>query len=138
MPARPQQLGCSGQADTELLGQLHALFAQLWQRCPGVGDLDQMLFCTAVTEVVNNIVLHAQSSTVSVELTADDAELVARLVDDGRAAEIDLDAVTLPDDLVESGRGLPIVVMAVDEVSYRRAEGRNHWLLQRRRRPDED
>ena len=35
----------------------------------------------------------------------------------------------MPDADAESGRGLALAAAAVDDMSYERVEGRNHWRL---------
>ena len=39
----------------------------------------------------------------------------------------------LPDDFAERGRGLAIAINVLDELAYRRADGKNHWRLVRNR-----
>ena len=68
---------------------------------------------------------------LEVEVTADRIE--ARYRDDGHPARVDLDAVSLPEDVAERGRGLAIAVKVLDELSYRRSDRHNHWRLVRNR-----
>ena len=132
MPASPDELRLSGPARPELLDQIHDLLGELWRAHPDVAELDQVMFTTAVLEVSNNILTHGSPSTMSVRVSGDSRQLVAELTDDGSAADLDLDAVALPDDLTESGRGLAIVQLTVDEVSHDYTDGLNHWHLRRR------
>ena len=84
-------------------------------------------------EVANNIVSHGGAGTVSLVLNGDARQLEARFCDNGAAVEVDLDTAVMPDDLAESGRGLALVRMAVDEFSYRHSDGFSRWRLVRRR-----
>ena len=133
MPGSPAELTLSGPARPEFLDQMHDLLAELWQAHPDVAEVDRLMFTTAVLEVSNNILTHGAASMLSVAVRGDSQELEAELTDDGAAADLDLDAVALPDGLTESGRGLAMVQLAVDEVSHDYAAGLNHWHLRRRR-----
>ena len=132
VPDEADEVTMSSPAGQDCLDRVHDLMAQLWQRRPEISDLDRMLFTTAVMEIAGNIVEHGDSSTVSVTLRADADRLMAQLVDNGSPGEVDLNA-DLPDDVVESGRGLPLARLAVDEISYEHRNGHNGWRLVRRR-----
>lgn len=136
MPGSPDELRLSGPARPELLDRIHDLLGELWRAHPGVAEVDQLMFTTAVLEVSNNILTHGSPSTMSVAVSGDSRQLEAELTDDGAAADLDLDAVALPDDLTESGRGLAMVQLAVDEVCHDYHGGRNHWHLRRSRQVD--
>jgi serine/threonine-protein kinase RsbW len=109
--------------------------AQLWREQPDVPELDRTLFATAVLEIASNIVRHAAATTISLAVKVDPRDLRADFCDDGEAVEIDLDAADLPDELTESGRGLALVRMAVDELSYERHDNVSGWRLVRHRLP---
>ncbi|MGY1724070.1 ATP-binding protein [Blastococcus sp. SYSU DS0533] len=122
------------------LEALHELITDLWQESPAVPHGDRLRFETAVTEIAGNVVKHAGTApgrTFTVELTVYPDRLEAHLQDRGRPAAVDLDVVTLPDELAESGRGLALAVAAVDELTYRRDGAVNHWRVVRRRRPED-
>ena len=131
MPDSPAELTFSAPARPECLDRIHDLLAQLWQQHPEVSEGDRIMFTTAVLEVGNNILTHGTPITISVVVTADAGQLEAGLTDDGAAAPVNLKPAVLPGDLAESGRGLAIVQMAVDEVTHHYANGRNHWHLLR-------
>ncbi|GAC00541.1 hypothetical protein GONAM_16_00400 [Gordonia namibiensis NBRC 108229] len=119
----------------DTLEHVHALLADLLRTCP-VGDMDAMQFELALAEIGANIIEHARDgSTVhlrlEVEVTPDRIE--ARYRDDGHPARVDLDTVSLPEDVAERGRGLAIAVRVLDELSYRRSDGHNLWRLVRNR-----
>ena len=127
------ELTFAGPAGPQCLDQLHDLLAQLWAQHPGVSEVDQMMFTTAVLEISNNILTHGEPTTLWVVVAADPGQLEAQLSDDGTTTDADPAAAVLPDELCDSGRGLAMVRMAVDEVRYEHAGGRNHWYLLRRR-----
>ncbi|AZZ81852.1 ATP-binding protein [Gordonia alkanivorans] len=117
------------------LEHIHGLLADLLRDC-SVDDMDALQFELALAEIGANIIEHARDgSTVrlrlEVEVTADRIE--ARYRDDGHPARVDLDTVSLPDDVAERGRGLAIAVKVLDELSYRRSDGHNLWRLVRNR-----
>lgn len=116
------------------LERLHDLLERVGHEHPEVEPLDLTLFETAVIEVAGNVVEHGRPPgevrwSFSLEI-ADDC-LVAVLSDSGQEFQGDLE-VALPDDLAESGRGLPLARAALDEFSYRREGGSNHWRMVRR------
>ena len=133
MAAESAALRYSGPAQSESIDCTHELLEQLWRLHPQVAELDRLMFATAVLEVANNILTHGQPAAISLELTADARELQAKLTDDGAAAVVNLDEAAMPDTWAQSGRGLAMVRMAVDDVSHHYVDGRNHWHLVRRR-----
>jgi serine/threonine-protein kinase RsbW len=134
VPGSRTELEFSGPARHECLDRIHDLLAELWQLQPGVSETDQLMFSTAVLEVGNNILTHGTAALMSIAVTGNGHQLEAELTDDGAAVEIDLETATpLPENLAESGRGLALVRMAVDEVTHEYVEGRNRWHLMRRR-----
>jgi serine/threonine-protein kinase RsbW len=126
--------------EEESLDLVQDRLATLWAGDESVAAADRVRFEMAVVEVVGNIVEHAfehdadprvRRLTVALTLAQDRVE--AHLYDNGLPAEIDLGAVTMPDEDALSGRGLALAVAAVDEVGYERVDGRNHWRLLCRR-----
>jgi serine/threonine-protein kinase RsbW len=119
----------------ETMDHIHALLTDLLTECP-IDDMDAMQFELAVAEIGANVVEHAgEGSTVTVRLELEVApdRVEARYSDDGNPARVDLDSVGLPDDFAERGRGLAIAINVLDELAYRRADGKNHWRLVRNR-----
>lgn len=90
---------------------------------------------TALAEIAANIVEHTKRTDreagrrYTVELEADDRELVAVLTDNGRPADVDLAAVTMADLDEESGRGLALAMAALDRLEHRHEGGHNVWTL---------
>lgn len=120
-------------ADT--LERIHEFVDEVLSMEP-VDDLVRMQFEVALAEIAANIVEHA-AREAAVALRLDLRVLPDRLEadfhDDGRPARVDLGTVALPDDLAERGRGLAIALGVLDELSYRRRDGVNRWLLVRNR-----
>jgi serine/threonine-protein kinase RsbW len=135
VPTSPVELTFTGPARPECLDAIHDLLHRLWNATTGVGDTDRAMFATAVLEIANNIVTHnGPDSTVvlSLTVTAESGVLRAELRDDGSPAVVDTEMVTLPDDFAESGRGLALARMALDDFRYERTQEQNRWQLARR------
>lgn len=119
------------------LDTLHALLQRVGEEHPDVAPGDLMLFETAVIEIAANVVEHVGAGgtttwTFTVALTG--TELRGELSDNGTAFDGDL-APDLPADLwAESGRGLALARSSLDELTYHRDGGANHWHLVRVRR----
>ena len=124
-------------AQPDTVERIHQLLGELLTSHP-VDDMDAMHFELALAENGANIIEHAHKSdggpvTVRLELEVEPTSIRARFSDDGKQARVDLQSVTLPDELSERGRGLAIALNVLDELSYRRAGGHNHWTLVRNR-----
>ncbi|HWI02044.1 MAG TPA: ATP-binding protein [Propionibacteriaceae bacterium] len=135
MATSPVELSFQGPAEPTCLDRTHDLLALLWQQRPDVAETDQIMFSTAVLEVANNIVSHGAAATVWLTLNGNARQLEAHFCDDGAALDVDLRSAVQPDALAESGRGLALVRMTIDEFSYHHSDGLSHWHLVRRRSP---
>lgn len=130
--------------DAESLGRVHELLTGLWQDRPEVPDEDRIAMETALAELVANAVEHASPGLpvpmdIAVECWPDRLEALLR--DSGvplPAAALEVLTAAEPpevDPLAESGRGLLLVRLTMDEVTYSRgADDRNVWRLVRLRR----
>lgn len=129
--------------EPESLDLVHDRLEAFWAHDDSVSAVDRIRFEMAVVEIVGNILEHAfeldaavRGRLLSVALSLAPDRIEAVLSDNGLPAEIDLGAVTMPEEDATSGRGLALAVAAVDEVGYDRVEGRNHWRLVCRRDVD--
>ncbi len=119
------------------LESVHGLLADAFAES-SIDEMDAMQFELAVAEIGANIIEHSRAGqvvTLRLELEVFDDRIEARYTDDGNPVRVNLDAVALPDDFAERGRGLAIAVNVLDELAYRRADGNNHWRLVRNRTP---
>ena len=134
------RLELSAPADPETMELVHAVLEQLWSVHDDVADHDRARFETAVMEILGNIIEHAyrlddldsaadNPRRFDILLAATDDELVASFGDNGMPIALDLSDIAMPDAEAESGRGLALAAAAVDDMSYERVEGRNHWRL---------
>lgn len=120
----------------------HDLVAQLWVAHPHVPASVQARFETALIEIVANIVEHAYAADANAGPVDPDLErrvlivlavtpqaVLGRLSDNGLPAQIDLSTVNMPDDDLESGRGLAMAIASLTDLSFSRDAGRNVWNL---------
>lgn len=138
----PGRLVLSAPADPEVMDLVHALLEHLFAHSPQVDDATRMKFEMSVIEILGNIVEHAyahdsalpevdpaDARRFEIVLLLKDDELVATLADNGMPVSLDLSAVSMPDELAESGRGLALARAALDDLDFARIDGRNHWRL---------
>lgn len=86
----------------------------------------------AVAEIAANIIEHAgriHAATVQMQMRILPTHVEVAFTDDGDLAEVDLDAVQMPDELAERGRGLAMAKSLLAQLVYRRSETGNHWTL---------
>ncbi|AJW80089.1 MULTISPECIES: ATP-binding protein [Clavibacter] len=115
---------------------VHELVAGLWDDRPDVGALDRMAFETALIELASNVIEHAddgQGVTCVVSVTVDDGVMSARLRDGSEPGDFRLTTREMPGADAESGRGLAMVQMLCDELTYERVGGENVWSVRRTR-----
>lgn len=115
---------------------VHEFLAGVWQHEPSVSVEDRMALELAIVELTSNVIEHGTrpegvSCRLRLEIGAD--RFAALLSDDGVAATVDTESAELPDDLAESGRGLALVRMVVDDLRYERIADENRWTVQRAR-----
>jgi serine/threonine-protein kinase RsbW len=134
------RLELSAPATPDMVDLVHAVLEKLWSAHDDVAMADRIRFETAVIEILGNIVEHAYeldgpqngsapARRFDVRLTATDRGLVASFGDDGIPMALDLSDVVMPDEDAESGRGLALAMAALDDLTYDRQDGRNHWRL---------
>ncbi len=133
----PVEVRVEGTADPSWVEQVHAACDELWLRAPGTPEPDRLRFETAVIELATNVVRHTRPDgpdpvRTEVVLRSAGPRLEAELADTGTAVPVDLDPGPV-DDLAESGRGIRLVLRAVDSLSLDRERGRNVWRVVRTR-----
>ncbi|MFJ4219568.1 ATP-binding protein [Curtobacterium luteum] len=115
---------------------VHEFLARVWQAEPSVSAEDRMALELALVELASNVIEHAardRGVACQVDLACSAEGYAAVVTDDGAPASVDPGAAALPEDLAESGRGLALVQMVVDELRYDRVGDRNRWSLHRAR-----
>jgi serine/threonine-protein kinase RsbW len=111
---------------------VHDLLQTVWADTPSISMTDRMRFETALIELTANVIQHADSGngvecTLTVETSTE--ELVATLSDSGEPVNLQLAGREMPDELSEGGRGIALIQALVDDLSYDREDGLNHWRL---------
>ncbi len=134
-------------ATPEALTHLHAYLQEFWEKLPLdyatlMDEKWQMLFTTAVAEIISNIITHAYEkpdclSPITFHLLLYTDRVAGEFTDQGIRWTGQL-SQCLPSagnisHLAESGRGLYIVQATTDELKYWRSnDGENHWLVVKR------
>ncbi|MET3452650.1 MULTISPECIES: ATP-binding protein [Curtobacterium] len=113
---------------------VHTFLASVWDAEPTVASEDRMALELALVELTSNVIEHGAggngvSCSLRLDVGADAVE--ADLTDDGVPVPIDPSDARLPDALAESGRGLALVQMVVDDLRYERVADRNRWTVRR-------
>jgi serine/threonine-protein kinase RsbW len=124
----------------EALEQVHELVARLCDEVTA-SMMDRIRFETAVIEIANNILEHSlrndppsdEPRSFHIVLRGGADQLTAEFRDDGRPVVIDFEAISMPDEDAEAGRGLALALATVDEVTHEHQEGLNIWRIVCRR-----
>ena len=83
----------------------------------------------AASEIAANIVEHCCPAGLRMELHILLNEVQVEFTDTGAPVAVDLDAVCMPDEMAERGRGMAMARAALRLLSYFRDEVGNHWKL---------
>ncbi|HET9501217.1 MAG TPA: ATP-binding protein [Marmoricola sp.] len=133
------QYSIDGLAVPEGIEVLHDLLERVAAEHPGLPTADVMMFETAVMELAGNVVEHGRPSGEvrwHFELAVLSDALEARLSDSGEEYAAQW-SDTMPDELAESGRGLPLASAVLDELHFARTSEVNVWTMVRRYQPQE-
>lgn len=131
----------SGTYEVEVTAPPHDLNAvqdmlqNAWSTLPPLSDDDRMRFELALVELTSNVIRHADDGTgVSCTLRIDNHgdRIEATLVDSGKPGSVCISCTEMPDELSESGRGIPLIRALVDELDYGRDGGVNRWYIMRK------
>jgi len=114
---------------------VHDFLKTVWDTSPTISMRDQFSFETAIIELASNVILHAAgnspiSCNISVETFPDHIE--ATMTDSGERLDLALDDFVMPDDLSETGRGIPLIRGLVDEFTFENHGERNLWRISRK------
>jgi serine/threonine-protein kinase RsbW len=125
-------------AEPQSLDRIHDLLQRMWDEDPAVDLMDRIRFETAVIEVASNIIEHGTAATAEpiqfrLELENTGERLCAQFQDNARPAGVDLSSAAMPADMSESGRGLALAKVALDQFAYERDGSSNRWTLVCRR-----
>lgn len=117
---------------------VHDFIDGVWKSDSSLSEDDRMAVELALVELTSNVLKHADDGTgvsCRLELSVDDDAINCVLSDTGEPGDIVLSHREMPDDFAESGRGLALVQLMVDDLDYRPGEPRNVWTFRRPRTP---
>lgn len=115
---------------------VHTFLASVWDTDPSVSAEDRMALELAIVELTSNVIEHGPAGrgvSCSLHLHIRSEAVECELTDDGVPVPVDPASARLPDDLAESGRGLALVQMVVDDLRYERVADQNRWTVRRGR-----
>ncbi|BDZ44827.1 ATP-binding protein [Naasia aerilata] len=113
---------------------VHSMLSSVWEENSTVPAIDRFSFETALVELASNVMRHADpGSGISCRLaiTVFPDRIEATLTDSGKPGDVQLVGRAMPDELSESGRGIPMIRALVDDLDYSREEGSNSWRISR-------
>jgi serine/threonine-protein kinase RsbW len=122
-------------ADARFFRLVAACVAELIAIAPGVTDAHAVShdLQLAVQELCANVADHAYAGTVDgrlqIALAIVDGRAVVDLRDAGQPFDEACVRTTASGEVSDRGYGLALIRALVDEVTYRRQDGRNHWRL---------
>ena len=113
---------------------VHELLEAVWADAPEVVMKDRFCFETALIELAATVLRHGDDGsgvTCRVDIGVFPDRIDAVLRDSGHAVTVELEGRDMPDEMAESGRGLPLIQALVD-VEYLHEDDHNQWRISRR------
>lgn len=125
-------------ADSATLEKAEAALAASFSTHDTVPPQICMQMSIAVGELVANVVEHGTQGrlnvAIEVRMSIERDRVLVAIIDDGNETPTDLITVaTMPDDLAERGRGLPMTQSVLESLTYERLPVANLWLLTSKR-----
>lgn len=117
---------------------VHEFLDGVWKENSHITRRDRNSMETAIVELTSNIILYASATAgIKCEIVIDiDTEAIsATITDNGDLAELEIDEHIMPDEFSESGRGIPLIRVLVDEFSYANVGKENTWKISKRIQP---
>jgi serine/threonine-protein kinase RsbW len=113
--------------------EVHESVDDLWRLNADLGDGERIRFETALVELAGNVIEHAgggERLICELTLRRRSTALEAVLSDSGAEVQVPFRA-TMPDpeQLAESGRGIAMIELLMDDFSYERDPDGNRWRL---------
>ncbi len=121
-------------AEREALDEIEQTLSGLWVQHPWVPGEIRTGLGIAVSEIAANIIEHATKGLerpVQLQMWAQvrDHDVIIEFTDDGIPTLVDLADLETPHELAEGGRGLLLAQAVLDQLTYQRTDGVNHWTL---------
>ena len=107
----------------------HDFLEQVWVRRPDVSATERMVMETALSELVTNVIQNNPHRPVLCEVTViiEPDTLVLETADTGQELSQPPPTPVMPDEHAEHGRGLALIELIVDQLSYHHDGSRNIW-----------
>lgn len=115
----------------DALSEIERLLAAAWSAHPHVPTIVRTQVAIATAEIGANILEHAAAGRLlrlAMVIRVMANQVWVEFTDDGGPLHVDLGSVSLPDDMAERGRGLPLAKAVLDRLSYQR-DNVNRWTL---------
>jgi len=115
----------------DALAEIERLLASAWSAHPHVPEMVRTQVAIATAEIGANIIEHAAAGRLlrmAMVIRVVTNQVWVEFTDDGGPFHLDLNSVSLPDDMAERGRGLPLAKAVLDRLLYQR-DVMNHWTL---------
>lgn len=114
---------------------VHEFMEIIWVANPHIPQRERIYFETALIELVGNIISYSVSKTdVKCEVVIETSEnrIDATISDNGETANVELEGHEMPGALEETGRGIALIKILVDEFSLDTSKKLNTWRLSKR------
>ncbi|PZE86841.1 hypothetical protein DEI91_00600 [Curtobacterium sp. MCBD17_032] len=113
--------------------EVHDSVDDLWHRNADLGPSERMRFETALLELAGNVIEHAEGNerlVCQLTLRRTATTLEAVLSDSGAEVQVPFRTeMPDPEEMAESGRGIAMIELLMDDFSYERDPEGNRWRL---------
>jgi serine/threonine-protein kinase RsbW len=113
--------------------EVHDSVDDLWHLNPDLGTGERIRFETALLELAGNVIEHAEGNerlVCGLTLRRTSTTLEAVLSDSGGEVQVPFRTVMPdPEEMAESGRGIAMIELLMDDFSYERDPEGNRWRL---------
>ena len=114
----------------------HDFLTSVWFGRPDIGADDRMALETVLSELVSNVIQNNPFRQVLCEVTLRITPDLVQLETADTGARLEAMPISdgMPDDTAEHGRGMALIPLIADSLTYRHDGSRNIWQVERSRR----
>ncbi|PKQ22524.1 MAG: ATP-binding protein [Actinobacteria bacterium HGW-Actinobacteria-5] len=136
MQPSPSNYSAVVHSPPDTVNDAHDFLKTVWGQRPDIGAGDRMAIETALSELVTNVIQNNPHRPVLCEVTlaVTPAELVLRTADTGDPL-VDAPTPSMPGVDAEHGRGLALIELIADDLSYSHEGSMNVWQVTKARSP---